>query len=166
MGLANGDYVEKLIQDAQKEGKFNNLANHGKPINTEEENPYVEEDWRLAFKVLENAGMAPAWVEMEKELEEDLEKARRTRSEHRRWLFRRLDDIKYGPTEFFTRDLKRLYQAHQQFLRAHAKKIEEINVKITQFNSICPVKHLHKLNIVIPQLLKDFDRECPAIPIL
>jgi Domain of unknown function (DUF1992) len=166
MGLADGSYVDKLIRDAQKEGKFDNLANHGKPINTEEENPYIEEDWRLAFKVLENAGIAPAWVDLEKEVEDEIEKAKRNRLEHRRWLYRRLDDIKYGSTENFTRDLKRLYQAHQQFLKIHSKKLEDLNLKISQFNSVCPVKHLQKVNIFIPQLINDFDRECPAIPVL
>lgn len=163
---AHESYVEKLIRDAQKQGKFDNLANQGQPIKVEAENPYVDEDWRLAFKVLENGGFAPAWVELDKEVEAAIEKVKRDRAEHRRWLYRRLDDIKYGPTHFFSRDLKRLHHAHQQFLKAHALKLIEINQSIEEFNSTCPVNHLLKMKLVPQQILEEFERQCPAIPLL
>lgn len=156
--------VEKLIRDARAEGKFDNLANEGQPIKIEEENPYLDEDWRLAYKVLENADLAPAWVELDKEVEQDLVKARRDREEHRRWLLRRLDDIKFGPTQHFARDLRRLYQHHQSFLTNHANRLVELNNKIDRFNYICPVNNLLKVKIQIPELIRDFDHQCPAIP--
>jgi hypothetical protein len=158
--------VEKLIRDARDEGKFNNLANQGQPIKIEEENPYLDDDWRLAYKVVETGGFVPAWVELDKEVEQDLVRVRRDREEHHRWLLRRLDDIKFGPTQYFARDLRRLHQHHQSFLKNHASRLEEVNDKIERFNFFCPVNNLLKIKIQIPELIQAFDQKCPAIPLL
>lgn len=158
--------VEKLIKDARDRGKFDNLSNHGHPIKIEEENPYVDEDWRMAYKVMENANVAPAWVELEKEVEADLDRARRDREEHRRWVLRRLDDIKNGPTQYFARDLRRLRLHHESFLKNHAARLVELNNKIERFNYLCPVNNLLKIKIQIPELIEEFDRYCPAIPLI
>jgi hypothetical protein len=158
--------VEKLIRDARDQGKFKGLPNEGKPIKIEEENPYLDEEWRVPFKIMENAGYTPAWVELDKEVEQDLARARRDREEHRRWLLRRLDDIKQGSTQYFARDLRRLHQHHQSFLQNHAKRLEELNNKIDRFNYLCPVNNLLKIKLRIPELIRDFDAQCPAIPLL
>jgi hypothetical protein len=159
-------YVERLIQDAQGEGKFNNLGNQGVPLNIEEENPFLSEEWRMAFKVMENGGYSPPWIELDKEIERELERATLDRAEHLRWLRRRLDDIKYGSTQHFTRDLRRLSASHQHFLKAHKHKLEAINKRIDLFNGICPVKGLLKVVVSVEDVVRKFDTECPAIPSL
>ncbi len=158
--------VEKLIKDARADGKFDNLANQGRPIKIEEENPYLDEEWRVAYKIIENAGYIPAWAELDKEVEQDLARVRREREDHRRWLLRRLDDIKNGPTQYFARDLRRLHQHHESFLKNHATRLHELNGKIEHFNFICPVNNLLKVKIQVDDVIKDFDQKCPAIPLL
>ncbi|MEI6045738.1 MAG: DnaJ family domain-containing protein [Chloroflexota bacterium] len=158
--------VERRIRDARDKGKFDNLANQGQPIKIEEENPYLDEEWRVAYKVVENSGFVPAWVELDKEVEYDLVQVRRNREEHRRWLLRRLDDIKNGPTQYFARDLRRLHQHHQSFLKNHACRLDEVNNKIERFNYICPVNNLLKIKIQTAELIQEFDHQCPAIPLL
>lgn len=161
------DYlVEKLIKDARSQGKFDNLANQGQPIKIEEENPYLDEEWRIAYKIMENAGLPPAWVELDKEVEQDFAHVRRDREEHRRWLLRRLDEIKWGSTQHFARDLRRLHQHHQSFLTNHTRRLEELNNKIDRFNYICPVNNLLKIKIQIPEVIREFDYQCPAIPLI
>ncbi len=156
--------VERLIQEGMAQGKFSNLANEGKPLKIEEENPYVEEDMRMAYKVLENAGVAPPWIEMDKEVEAAIARARRDREEHLRWLRGRLDDIKFGPTHYFMRDLRLLAASQERWLQSHAIKLHELNQKIHSFNHVCPVSDLLKVPLLVDKIIEEYDRSCPAIP--
>ncbi len=156
--------VERLIQDGMAEGKFSNLANEGQPLKLEEDNPYVEDDMKLAFKVLENAGFAPPWIEMDKEVEAALGRATREREEHRRWLKRRLNDIALGPTHHFMRDLRQLAATHQRWLKTHSQRLRELNQKIHNFNHICPVTEKLKIPLSVDKIIEEFDKSCPAIP--
>src|SRR5690242_842278 len=73
--------AERRIQDAITEGEFDDLAGMGQPI-TVEENPYVPEELRLTFKVLENAGIAPDWMMLAQEIDAETEAWRRYADDH------------------------------------------------------------------------------------
>jgi len=80
--------AEDRIKRAQEEGIFNNLRGAGKPLVFEEET-WVPEDLRLAYRVLRNAGCVPPEIETRKEvislrelmrtLDDDEERLRRLR---------------------------------------------------------------------------------------
>jgi hypothetical protein len=57
--------TERIIREAQERGEFDNLPAHGRPLPVDE-NPYAG-DMALAFHVLRNAGVAPPWIETDKE---------------------------------------------------------------------------------------------------
>ena len=156
--------VERLIQEGIAAGSFSNLANEGQPIKIEEENPYVEDDMRLAYKVMSTAGITPSWVEQEKEVEAEIGKVKREREEHLRYLNRRLNDIKNGPYHYFMRDLRQLGQSHQHWLKNYAERLTRLNEKIHTFNHICPVPMLLKIPISVEKTLEEYERSCPAIP--
>ena len=59
--------VEDRIQEAQKEGAFDNLPGKGKPLALEDDSS-IPEDLRLAFKILKNANCLPIEMEMRKEI--------------------------------------------------------------------------------------------------
>ena len=67
--------IEDHIRKAMEEGKFDDLPGKGKPIHWDE-NPLVEPDWQLAFRMLRDAGFALPWMETRKEIESLLETAR------------------------------------------------------------------------------------------
>lgn len=157
-------WVEAMIQQAMNEGKFSNLANEGKPLDIEEDNPYVEEDMRLAYRIMSKAGTPPPWVDMEKALMAELDQARRERASHRTWLIRRLAQIKEGPYQTFLRDLRRLADFHDRWMVQHTEKLHQLNEKIHNFNSACPVEQLHKILILVDQTMAEFDKTCPGIP--
>ena len=50
--------VEERIRSAQKRGDFDNLPGSGKPISFEDDR-FVPEELRLAYKILKNAGFVP-----------------------------------------------------------------------------------------------------------
>lgn len=59
-------WVEKTLSDAIARGEFDNLPQKGKPIRIER-NPYQPE-LDLAYSRLKNANMAPAWIELDREV--------------------------------------------------------------------------------------------------
>lgn len=60
--------VEEKIAAARERGDFDNVPGQGEPLRLKE-NPLAG-DWELAFHVLENAEMAPPWMEMSREIKE------------------------------------------------------------------------------------------------
>ena len=65
-----GSIVEKQIREAQARGDFDNLPGSGKPLDLEPDNPFAGE-WSSAFRVAKNAGAAPLWVELDREIGEE-----------------------------------------------------------------------------------------------
>lgn len=59
--------AEKMIGEAIEQGEFDNLAGAGKPLSIEDES-FVPEDLRIAYKVLRNSGFLPPELELKKEI--------------------------------------------------------------------------------------------------
>ncbi len=58
--------VEERIKKAQKEGYFDNLKGSNKPLNLDDMN--VPNDFRLAHKILKNAGFLPPEIDLKKKI--------------------------------------------------------------------------------------------------
>jgi DnaJ family protein C protein 28 len=69
------DLIERRIQEAMANGDFDNLRGHGQPFrfNT---NPYLNPAQELAFGLLQNNGLAPDWIERDKEIRREVAAAR------------------------------------------------------------------------------------------
>ncbi|MGD9082883.1 MAG: DUF1992 domain-containing protein [Desulfobacterales bacterium] len=61
--------VEERILKAQKRGEFENLPGAGKPL-VLEDNRFISEELRLAYKILKNADCIPVEVELKKEIKQ------------------------------------------------------------------------------------------------
>jgi hypothetical protein len=59
--------VEERIVTAQKRGEFENLPGAGKPL-AFEDNRFISEELRLAYKILKNADCVPVEIELRKEI--------------------------------------------------------------------------------------------------
>ncbi len=59
-------FTERIIREAMERGEFDDLPAKGRPF-VVEENPYAGE-MALAFHILRNAGVAPPWIETDKEV--------------------------------------------------------------------------------------------------
>ncbi|MCB0063315.1 MAG: DUF1992 domain-containing protein [Caldilineaceae bacterium] len=55
------DLISHRIEEAIRNGAFDNLRNKGKPL-PQEYNPHVPEDRRMANDLLKNNGLAPQWI--------------------------------------------------------------------------------------------------------
>ncbi len=58
--------IDRQIRQAMEEGQFDNLPFQGEPL-PNDDNPLAGE-WALAFHLLKNAGVAPPWIEADKEV--------------------------------------------------------------------------------------------------
>lgn len=79
--------IEKLIRDAQAEGKFDNLQGQGKPLKLDEAAEGAE-TW-AADHLLKNSGHRPAWLEEDAALQAELEQARAAL--RRSWAWRQAE---------------------------------------------------------------------------
>ncbi len=55
------DLISHRIEEAMRNGAFDNLSNKGKPLPASH-NPHVPEDRRMANDLLKNNGLAPQWI--------------------------------------------------------------------------------------------------------
>ena len=60
--------AERKIREAMARGEFDDLPGRGKPLVMEEESAGVPAEFRMAYKVLKNAGFIPPEVELRKEI--------------------------------------------------------------------------------------------------
>jgi DnaJ homolog subfamily C member 28 len=69
--------IEELLRKAMADGKFDNLPGKGKPLHLEAANPHADPDWELAYRMLKEAGYSLPWIETIREIERDIEIARK-----------------------------------------------------------------------------------------
>ena len=57
--------VDRQIREAMEAGKFDDLPHQGSPLPIDDDSAAGE--WAMAFRMLRNAGVAPPWIEADKE---------------------------------------------------------------------------------------------------
>jgi len=73
--------IESQIQDAMAAGMFDNLPGAGKPLLLGDGGSLAGDNW-LGFRVLQNGGMLPEWLNLAKDIERDREHLDRLDAEH------------------------------------------------------------------------------------
>src|SRR3989304_9408856 len=113
--------IEEHIRKAIEEGKFENLPGMGKPLQLDE-NPFEDPGWRLAHRVLKNAGFTLPWLETRREIEAALAAARNDLKRAWHW---QVEARQRGvaPAE--------VSQQWQQYVDIFKRQIGEINQRIT-----------------------------------
>ncbi len=127
-------YIERMIREAQERGEFDGLSHHGRPL-ARPTGPGAGE-WELAFSMLRNAGMAPPWIEADKE-------CRRIRAE-RDALHERARDASPVSHSWYRRRLREL-------VAAHAQAVESLN-------AAAPNERLHRRPLVLSIEMEALER--------
>ncbi len=88
------DLAESRIVEAQRRGEFDDLPGAGAPLRIDDDR-LVPPEWRMAYRVLRNAGYLPPEMSLRKQVKE-LERLidGLTDSEERRRAFRRLEALR------------------------------------------------------------------------
>ncbi len=136
--------VEKQIREAMERGDFDNLPGQGKPLDLHRD-PNTPPEWETAFKLLKDAGFAPAWIELDKEL-------RIARAQlfapFDNYIKRLSDKGKLAASERF----------EHQLISEFREKGQELNRQIDLFNLKSPSPHLHHVRIRIDDEIEKFRR--------
>ncbi len=132
--------VEKQIREAMERGDFDDLPGKGKPLDLHRD-PSVPADWEMAFKLLKDAGFAPDWIELDKEL-------RVARAQ----LFAPFDNYLSRLSEKARADERYETRLIAEF-REHAV---ELNRQIDLFNLKAPTPRLHHVRIRIDEEIEKF----------
>jgi DnaJ family protein C protein 28 len=139
------NWIERAIQEAQEKGLFDNLEGAGRPINWEDES-LVDEDWVMAFRIMREQGFAPEWIELQKEIDQELERAQEAVRRAWRWRQERLPRSRGQRRHTIDAEWHR---ARDEF----AEAIRELNGKISNFNLIVPIARLQKFYVEVDKEL-------------
>jgi DnaJ homologue, subfamily C, member 28, conserved domain len=131
--------IERQIREAMEEGRFDNLPHQGEPL-PNDDNPYAG-DRALAFHLLKNAGVAPPWIEADKEVRE---------------LLGRRDAILAraaagpAPSAF----------ARRRDRAALEELVARINAAIARVNAESPTDRQHRRPLALADELVRYDEAC------
>jgi len=131
--------IERQIRQAQQEGQFEILPHQGEPLPNDED-PYAGE-WGLAFHVLKNAGVAPPWIEADKEVRELL---------GRRDVILARAAAGTAPSGFGRRRDRGALQ----------ELVGQINASIARVNAEAPTDRQHRQPLALADELARYDEAC------
>jgi DnaJ family protein C protein 28 len=153
--------VNQQIKEAMERGDFDNLPNKGKPLDLSR-NPFENPEMRLAYKILKDNGYAPPWIELEKEIRDDLKRKEKILEflKHRRQRLAVL--IAESPRK--RESIAKTFELERQrSLDSFQKCLVEVNRKIDKFNLIVPIMDKHHRRISIEMEIERFRKECPSL---
>lgn len=128
--------VDQAIEQAAAEGAFEDLPGTGRPLKSE--SGIVPNELRVPFKVLENAGMAPAWVEMAAEIERRIDELRAARREHEQRMRRARAHALAGTAGDFAARFRAAQRVHAEQRARLTIDVRRIVRLIDRFNTIAP----------------------------
>ena len=125
--------IENQIMEAQRQGKFDNLPGHGKPLDLLE-NPFEDPAIRMAHRLLKDNGFTLPWIEAGKQIDLDLEKTLKKLTNAWDWY------TALGQQPVDAAALEKWEQAKAGFL----EEVQRINKRIKAFNLQIPLSQFEK----------------------
>lgn len=125
--------VDRQIREAMDEGKFDDLPFTGRPLPNTDDSAAGE--WAMAYRMLRNAGVAPPWIEADKET--------RALLAQRDGLLRRAAGASPTTVRRLRLELERL--------------VVEINAAIGRLNAEAPTDRQHRRPLVLADELARLD---------
>jgi len=131
-----GNAAEEIIKRAIQDGAFDNLPGKGQPLHLSE-NPYEPAEWRIAYSLLRSNGYSLPWLEVRKEIEEAIDRARTDARD-----------------AWHSNDEKHWVQHRIIF----SQRIEALNRRIFQYNLQAPSPVFHRQHLVFEQEVERIQR--------
>jgi hypothetical protein len=188
-------WVEDAIQEAQRDGEFDNLPDHGKPIKLED-TPFAPE-MGSALRTLKNAGYAPTWMEVDRQITQGKEELAEFLQRSAAYLERLVDEAtarervpvqpqvaaEPGRWRRFVRwltfadetaavewpplTLDDLVEIRARMREQYLERAAAVDKKITEFHAALPrnLWHLERMRLMPEMAARAFDVGCPPISI-
>jgi hypothetical protein len=132
--------VERQIREAMDEGAFDELPHAGGRLPVEDDSAAGE--WALAHRMLRNAGVAPPWIEADKEARASLAK--------RDALLERAGSVGPGGRARARAELTSI--------------VADVNAAIGRLNAEAPTAAQHRQMLVLEEELARLERAFPSDP--
>jgi DnaJ family protein C protein 28 len=120
--------IEDLMRKAMADGKFDNLPGRGKPLRLDESNPHADPEWELAYRMLKESGYSLPWIETIREIEKDIEAARK--DFQIAWNWHQAAISESLPGSIVTAEWERSQTAFKENLEALNKRIRDYNLQV------------------------------------
>lgn len=140
--IGQHDLVGALMAKAMEQGEFDNLEGTGKPLDLNE-NPFEASDLHMVNKILKNAGYAPYWIELNKEIN-----ALRAKLDQEVEYFKKYTQVVLSEKRSAWTS-SRYEQKKKDFYSQTREQLEEISKKILDYNLHCLVSTLGRFNFDI-----------------
>ena len=131
--------VDRLIRESMERGEFEDLTGAGEPIDLAE-NPFEDPDLRTSYRLLRNAGFAPAWIEELKDID--------ARQQQAVTVLRRARSL-------YPTDTAQWRRAVTEFREVGA----ELNQRIRLYNLKTPVVRLQRKVIDIDAIVNTLEQD-------
>lgn len=132
--------VDRAIREAQERGDFDNLAGEGKPLRWDDE--HVPPEWRMATRILKNAGFAPAWIEDDKWIRKERKAIRRLLDSFVDWYRQEVAALAGQPEAERSQRLQDLAWARDRRIAGYRERATQLNKRIDHFNLTVPISRL------------------------
>jgi hypothetical protein len=120
LGTSWESLVERQIREAMDAGAFDELPFQGEPLPIEDDSAAGE--WAMAHRMLRNAGVAPPWIESDKEAQR---------------LLAEIDDV-------IARATGATAAGRERLRRRHATLVADANRAIARVNAEAPTVRQHR----------------------
>lgn len=154
-GRKGENLIEKQIREAIERGDFDRLPGSGRPLDLSE-NPYTPADWRMAYKILQDAGMAPDWIEQDKEIRREFTALSAWLECQVEWQRAKRDRLSRLPADRMIHERERLAEAREKICVEYRERAAALNKLIDLYNLKAPRSDLHRERIRIDEKIKRF----------
>ena len=131
--------IERQIREATEAGAFDDLPHRGERLPLEDDSAAGE--WAMAHRMLKNAGVAPPWIESDKEV-------RALLAQHDAILARAATGP--APSAF----------ARRRDRAALEDLVTRINLAIARVNAEAPTDRQHRRPLAVAEELARYDEAC------
>lgn len=146
--------VDKAIREAQERGEFDNLPGKGKPLRWDDE--HVPPEWRMAARILKNAGFAPSWIEDDKWIRAERKAVRQLLDSFVDWYRQEVAALAGKPELEVAERLEELAVARERRIAVYRERAGKLNKRIDNFNLTVPVSELQWHRVRIQEEVAEF----------
>lgn len=159
------DRVRDAIEEAIANGAFDHLPGAGKPLDfSDDDNPFVPADMRLAWRMLRQHGLVLPWIEDRREIDRRRADLDRQATWHCQRLQEKLEELATRPIAERQYRQEKLKSEHAEFMRRHAEAIDRLNEKIDRYNLAVPSTNLQTRRLNRERELAQLSAELPEVP--
>lgn len=140
--------VEQQVTEAIQQGTFENLSGQGKPLDFSEDS-LVPDDQRLAYKLLKNNDLTPAWIGERTDIQTKIGHWRATLQSQFRHYQVRWEEVTLHEEKVI------IQQQWTDYLEQHQAKLQQVNRDIRALNLQQPVASLEIFHLKMEEEIKE-----------